>query len=67
MSEAKYYVHLAHKLGYLEGADLESLTALQAEASKTLYGLIRWLERQTAAGKVTQRDLAGKAGSKSRE
>jgi four helix bundle protein len=67
MSEAEYYVHLAHKLGYLEWAGLESLTALQAEASKTLYGLIRWLERQIAAGKVTKSALAEKAGRKSRE
>ncbi len=67
MSEAEYYIHLAHQLAYLEGADLESLTALQAEAAKTLYGLIRWLERQIAAGKVTKNDLTANVGTKNRE
>ncbi len=67
MSEAEYYIHLAHQLGYLEKADLESLTTLQTEASKTLHGLIRWLERQIAAGKVTKNDLTRNAGTKSRE
>jgi hypothetical protein len=57
MSETEYYIHLAQQLGYLKDNDLESLTAMQVEASKTLYGLIHWAEGRIAAGKVTKKDL----------
>jgi four helix bundle protein len=43
MSEAEYYVHLAQQLSYLRDAEFESVTAIQTEGAKTLYGLfIGW-------------------------
>ncbi len=67
LSEAEYYIHLAQQLGYLQDDDLEPLMPVQTEASKTLHGLIGWLERHIAVGKVTKKDLANKSKAKSRE
>jgi four helix bundle protein len=57
MGEAAYYVHLAQQLGYLKDNELNHLTEIQVEASKTLTGLVRWAEEQIAAGKATKKDL----------
>jgi four helix bundle protein len=67
LSEAEYYIHLAQQLGYLQDDALEPLIALQTEASKTLHGLIRWQERQIAAGKATKKDLRAQRKARSRE
>jgi four helix bundle protein len=57
MSEAAYYIHLAQQLGHLKDNELNALTEIQIEASKTLTGLIHWAEEQIAAGKTTKKDL----------
>ena len=57
MGEAAYYIHLAEQLGYLKDDELNPLAEIQAEASKTLTGLIRWAEDQIAAGRTTKKDL----------
>jgi four helix bundle protein len=67
LSEAEYYIHLAQQLGYLQDDDLEPLMAVQTEASKTLHGLIHWLEHQIAAGKATKKDLGTRQKARSRE
>jgi len=67
LSEAEYYIHLAQQLGYLQDDDLEPLMAVQIEASKTLHGLICWLEHQIAAGKATKKDLETRQKAKNRE
>jgi four helix bundle protein len=67
MSEAEYYVHLAQQLGYFKDAEFESVAVIQAEAAKTLYGLIHWLEGQIATGKVTKKDIPTKSAAVSKE
>jgi four helix bundle protein len=67
MSEAEYYIHLARQLGYLKDAQFESVAGIQTEAAKTLHGLIHWLERQIAAGKITKKDIARQPAAASNE
>ena len=52
LNEVEYFVHLAHRLGYLNEAERESLAAQQGEAARALQGLIRYWEGQAAAGRV---------------
>jgi four helix bundle protein len=65
LSEAEYHLHLAKQLGYLAVEDFEPLAAVESETSKTLFGLIHWLEKQLATGKTTKKDLSDskRAGS----
>jgi four helix bundle protein len=57
LAEVEYYIYLSHGLEYVTHREYEELSTLQAEAARTLQGLIRWLEKQIEAGKVTKQDL----------
>lgn len=57
LAEVEYYIYLSHGLEYLPDREYEELSTLQAEAARTLQGLIRWLEKQIETGKVTKQDL----------
>ena len=45
LNEVEYFIHLSHRLGYLDDAERERLVALQSEAACALQGLIRYWER----------------------
>ena len=57
LAEVEYYIYLSHKLKYVTDGEYEELSTLEAEGARTLQGLIRWLEKQIKAGKVTKQDL----------
>ena len=44
--EVEYYLHLCHRLGYLNNDDYNSINRMQEEASKVLHGLIQHIQRQ---------------------
>jgi four helix bundle protein len=44
--EVEYYVHLSHRLGYLDDDSYQSISQIQEEASKILYGLTQHVQRQ---------------------
>jgi hypothetical protein len=52
LSEAQYFIHLAHRLGYLATADAEILAAQASATFACLHGLIRAVEKE--AGKLTK-------------
>ncbi len=41
----------------MQNEDAKRLSAISDEAAKTLQGLIKWLEKQLRAGKLTKDDL----------
>jgi four helix bundle protein len=58
LSETQYFIHLAHRLGYLTDRDYEPLADQAREAVACLQGLIQAVERETgpiarAAASVT--------------
>jgi four helix bundle protein len=58
LNEARYFLHLAKRLGYLTDEDESTLAAQAEETSRTLTGLIRAVEKETnglsrAAAKLT--------------
>jgi four helix bundle protein len=57
LTEVEYYLYLAEELGYLQNEDAKRISAISDEAAKTLQGLIKWLEKQIRAGKLTKDDL----------
>lgn len=57
LAEVEYHLYLAEELGYLQNDDAQRLSAISDEAAKTLQGLIKWLEKQLQAGKLTKDDL----------
>jgi four helix bundle protein len=57
LAEVEYYIYLSYRLEYVTDKEYEELSTLQVEAARTLQGLIRWLEKQIEAGKVTKQDL----------
>lgn len=57
LAEVEYHLYLAEELGYLQNEDAKRLSAISDEAGKTLQGLIKWLEKQLQAGKLTKDDL----------
>ena len=61
LTEAEYYIHLALELGYITPPEAEQLATLEAETARTLHGLIRWLEDQTASGIARKDDLPKKS------
>lgn len=67
MTEAEYYIHLAQQLGYLKSDTFEHLAATQAEAAKTLAGLVHWAENRIASGKVTKKDLEQRPPTENRQ
>lgn len=50
LSEAQYFVHLSHRLGYLDDAQSKALQARTKQAFACLHGLIVAVERE--AGKL---------------
>ena len=50
--EVEYFIHLSHRLGYLNDADQENLAAMQGEGARALQGLIRYWERESASGRT---------------
>jgi four helix bundle protein len=50
LNEVEYYIHLSHRLGYIDEHVANPLRAMQSEAAKTLNGLIASIEQQIAAG-----------------
>ena len=59
LTEAEYYVFLAKDLGYIGAKEFADSSGLHNEAAKTLQGLIAWLEKEMAAGKISRKDLHG--------
>jgi four helix bundle protein len=47
ISELEYLLHLSKKLGYLKESEYDKLDSLRAQAAKTLYGLINYIEKET--------------------
>jgi len=52
LNEVEYYVHLSHRLGYLDETERDQLAASQSEAARALHGLIRYWEQQSASGRI---------------
>ena len=50
LSEARYFLHLSRRLGYLSESDFEGSSAQSLEAVRTLAGLIRSVESE--AGRI---------------
>ena len=48
----EYFIHLSHRLGYLDDAERDRLAALEGEAARALQGLIRYWERGSASGRA---------------
>jgi four helix bundle protein len=46
LAEARYFVHLAHRLGYLPESEATVLTERSGEAFGCLHGLIRAVEKE---------------------
>ena len=51
LSEVEYYIHLSDRLGYLQMEDKTCLEQVEAEAARTLQGLINSVEKQIASGR----------------
>jgi four helix bundle protein len=52
LNEVEYFVHLSHRLGYLDDNERDHLAAQQGEAARALHGLIRYWEGESASGRV---------------
>jgi len=52
LNEVEYYIHLAHRLGYLDDAARKQLVEIEGEAARALHGLIRYWEQESAGGRV---------------
>src|ERR1039458_6794622 len=52
LSETQYFVHLAHRLGYLTTSEADALAAQTRATFACLHGLIRAVEKES--GKLTQ-------------
>lgn len=55
LNEVEYYIHLSCRLGYIDGKTAQHLFALEAEAARTLNGLITAIEKQIAGGRKLNR------------
>ena len=44
--EVEYYLHLCHRLSYLNSHDYHRVTQMQKEAARVLQGLIQHIQRQ---------------------
>src|ERR1035438_2862805 len=47
LSETQYFIHLAHRLGYLEAADAERLIGQTRQTFACLHGLINAVEKES--------------------
>ena len=52
LNEVEYYIHLAHRLGYLDDDAREHLAALEGEAARALHGLIRYWKDEATSGRT---------------
>lgn len=52
LSETQYFVHLAHRLGYLDQQQADTLIRQTKQTFACLHGLIRAVEKES--GKLTQ-------------
>jgi len=48
LQEAHYFIHLAHRLGYLAASTRKTLINQAEETSRTLTGLIRAVEKEVS-------------------
>ena len=52
LSEVEYYLHLAHRLGYLNTADYDNLEQSRASVGRVLNGLIKSVDRQIEGNNI---------------
>lgn len=52
LSEVEYYIHLSHRLGYLDGEKAGKLEEARREAAKILQGFINAIEKQIQQGRI---------------
>jgi len=52
LSEVEYYIHLSHRVGYLDGEKAAKLEEARQDAAKTLQGFINAVEEQIRQGRV---------------
>jgi four helix bundle protein len=52
LSEVEYYIHLSHRLGYLDGEKVAGLEEARKDAAKVLQGFINAIEEQIKQGRV---------------
>ncbi len=45
LAEVEYYLHLSHRLGYIDD-EYQEITQIHEETAKVLYGLIRHIQKQ---------------------
>jgi len=55
LNEVEYYIHLSRRLGYIDEKIAQHLFALEAEAARTLNGLINAVDKQIASGQKLNR------------
>ena len=52
LSEVEYYIHLSHRLGYLDTEKVAKLEKARQDAAKTLQGFINTIEEQIKQGRI---------------
>ncbi len=52
LSEVEYYIHLSHRLDYLDGEKVAELKEARRETAKVLQGFINAVEKQIEQGRV---------------
>ena len=52
LSEVEYYIHLSHRLGYLDGEKVGKLKDARQETAKILQGFINAIEKQIQQGRT---------------
>jgi len=52
LSEVEYYIHLSHRLGYLDQTQTQSLEETRREVGSILQGLISSLDDQMRSGRI---------------
>ena len=52
LSEVEYYIHLSHRVGYLDAEKAARLEEARQDAAKTLQGFINTVEEQIRQGRV---------------
>jgi four helix bundle protein len=52
LSEVEYYIHLSHRLGYLDRKKVAKLEEARQETAKILQGFINAIEKQIQQGRI---------------
>jgi four helix bundle protein len=52
LSEVEYYIHLSHRLGYLDREKVAKLEEARQETAKILQGFINAVEKQIQQGRI---------------